>query len=178
MALGSAWSGLKSLEDLSEHRIRVGQGTHWPDTHILQANGIHVVTHSRYEILFRMLDNNRFECFARGVSEVLYDLELENNPDYVIEPSLLFAYPMPSYFFVSKANHEVAQRLRLGMERAINDGSFSSYLDKYYGQAIEQLNLGSRQVLLLDNPFLSPDSWSVGQKTLENLRKKIGHFSN
>lgn len=172
------FAGVKNLQDLSDRGIRLGQGTHWPDTHILQVNGVHVVTHSRYEILFRMLDNNRFECFARGVSEVLYDLELENNPDYLIEPSLLFAYVMPSYFFVSKSNHDVAQRLQLGMERAIEDGSFATYLDRYYGHAIEELELGSRQVIMLDNPYLTSDSWSVGQKTLQELREKIGSFNN
>lgn len=167
------FKGISSIEDLSDRGIRIGQGTHWPDTSILQVNGIEVVTHSRYEILFRMLDNNRFECFARGVSEVLYDLRLENNPDYIIEPDLLIAYAMPSYFFVGKDNQELAHRLQLGMERAIIDGSFADYLDRFYGRAVEYLNLGSRRILVLDNPFLTRESWHVGQRTLRDLRERI-----
>jgi ABC-type amino acid transport substrate-binding protein len=172
------FTGIESVDDLSQRRIRIGQGTHWPDTRILQVNGIEVVTHSRYEILFRMLDNDRFECFARGVSEVLYDLELADNPDYIIEPDLLIAYAMPSYFFVGKHNQKAAQRLQLGMERAILDGSFADYLDRFYGRAIAQLNLGRRQVLVLDNPFLSEDSWRVGHRTLLDLQERIERLRN
>lgn len=167
------FAGIESIEDLSDRDIRIGQGTHWPDTSILQVNGIKVVTHSRYEILFRMLDNNRFECFARGVSEVIYDLRLQDNPDYIIELDLLLAYAMPSYFFVGNGKQEIAHRLQLGMERAIKDGSFADYLDRFYGQAINVLNLGSRRMLVLDNPFLSRDSWSVGKRTLQNLQDRI-----
>ncbi|HEY9120253.1 MAG TPA: hypothetical protein VIN33_10880, partial [Marinobacter sp.] len=132
---------INSISDLRTAGIRIGQGTHWPDTAILEANGVTVVTHSRYEILFRMLENHRFECFARGVSEVLFDLKLHDNSSFVIEPDLLLAYPMPSYFFVSRRDHETAQRLQLGMERAIHDGSFGRYLDYFYGRAIKELAL-------------------------------------
>jgi len=167
------FDGITTLKDLAESGIRIGQGTHWPDSSILQVNGIEVVTHSRYEILFRMLDNDRFECFARGVSEVLYDLRLKSNPEYVIEPDLLLAYAMPSFFFVNKGNESLAHRLQLGMERAILDGSFAAYLDRFYGKPIRELNLGARHILVLDNPFLSRDSWQVGQRTLQDLRTRI-----
>jgi ABC-type amino acid transport substrate-binding protein len=169
----SLFKGVSSVEDFANRRIRIGQGTHWPDTEILRANGIDVVTYSRYEILFRMLDNDRFECFARGVSEVLYDLRLIDNPDYLIEPDLLIAYAMPSYFFVGSHNHEIAHRLQLGMERAIIDGSFADYLDRFYRKTIDVLKLGSRRILVLDNPFLSQESSRVGQRTLRNLRNRI-----
>ncbi len=167
------FDGIHSVEDLSERGIRIGQGVHWPDASILRVNGIEVVTHSRYEILFRMLDNNRFECFARSVSDVIYDLRLVDNPDYIIEPEILIAYAMPSYFFVSNANQVAAHRLQLGIERAILDGSFADYLDRFYGRAIRDLNLGSRQILVLDNPFLSRESWQIGQRTLQDLRDRI-----
>lgn len=165
--------GVTSIKEFAHRRIRVGQGTHWPDTEILRVNGIDVVTHSRYEILFRMLDNDRFECFARGVSEVLYDLRLVDNRDYIIEPNLLIAYAMPSYLFVGSHRQDIAHRLQLGIERAIVDGSFGDYLDRFYNKAIDFLNLESRHILVLDNPFLSEDSWKVSERTLENLRERI-----
>jgi hypothetical protein len=172
------FKGIQSVEDFSKRGLRIGQGTHWPDTNILQVNGIKVVTHSRYEILFRMLENNRFECFARGASEVLYDLRLVDNPDYVIEPDLLLAYAMPSYFFVGNHNQELAHRIQLGLERAILDRSFADYLDRFYRRPIKELNLGSRNMLVLDNPFLTEDSWKVGQRTLRDLRKRIEKIRN
>ena len=171
------FKGIRSLGNLQEAGIRIGQGAHWPDSAILQVNGVNVVTHSRYEILFRMLENHRFDCFARGVSEVMFDLKLENNPDFVIEPDLLLAYPMPSYFFVNRHDHETAHRLQLGMERAIFDGSFGTYLDQYYGQTINELNLHSRNVLVLENPYLTEESQAIGSRTLLELRRRIRKLS-
>ncbi|GAA3555284.1 transporter substrate-binding domain-containing protein [Marinobacter xestospongiae] len=170
----SRFEGVASLDDLRDRGLRIGQGLHWPDATILQVNGVQVVTHSRYETLFKMLRNDRFDCFARGVSEVLFDLELEQDPELVIEPSLLIAYPMLSYFFVGPEDHVLAQRLQLGMDRAIQDGSFSRYLNRYYGEALEVLALDRRQVLLLNNPYLGRESSEIGRRALETLRVRMG----
>lgn len=167
------FANIQSLEDLRRGDIRIGQGSHWPDTPVLHANGIDVVTHARYEILFGMLRNDRFDCFARGISEVLYDLRRERADDLIIEPDLLLAYPMPSYLFVGKNDHETAQRLQLGLERAIEDGSFGEYLDKWFGRAIEELNLEERTVIALENPYLSEDSRHIAREALYGLARRI-----
>lgn len=167
------FAGIKSLQDLRDGGIRIGQGSHWPDTPVLEANGIPVVTHSRYEILFGMLRNERFECFARGVNEVIYDLELEQDPNLVIEPDLLIAYPMPSYLFVGPKDQETAHRLQLGIERAILDGTFNEFLRHYYARAVRELHLDERTIISLDNPYLSEESRYVGRRTLENLRRRM-----
>ncbi|MBC7182250.1 MAG: hypothetical protein H5U30_01595, partial [Marinobacter sp.] len=126
-----------------------------------------------YEILFGMLRNGRFECFARGVSEVFYDLEVAQDPNLVIEPNLLIAYPMPSYLFVAPDDQQTAHRLQLGLERAIRDGSFGQFLRTFYGRAVEALDLDKRHVIALENPFLSEESRFVGRRTLENLRRRL-----
>ncbi|SNC74577.1 ABC-type amino acid transport substrate-binding protein [Marinobacter sp. es.048] len=167
------FADIKNLDDLQASQIWIGQGSHWPDTPVLEANGVPVVTHSRYEILFGMLRNERFDCFARGVSEVLYDLEMEQEPNLVIEPNLLIAYPMPSYLFVGPDDQETAHRLQLGIERALHDGSFSEFLRNYYAHAVKALNLKTRRVIALENPFLSEESRHVGRSTLENLRRRL-----
>ncbi len=167
------FENIHTLDELKSSGIRIGQGTHWPDTQILESNGVEVVTHPRYEILFGMLRNNRFDCFARGVSEVLYDLQIENDSDLVIEPNLLLAYPMPSYFFVGSRDAEMAQRLQLGMERAVYDGKFAEFLKEYYERAIDLLNLGNRNVIVLKNPLLTEESRNIGRRTLENLRRRL-----
>lgn len=171
------FADISNLKDLEMSDIRIGQGSHWPDTDVLRSNNIKVVTHTRYEILVEMLRNDRFECFARGVSEVLYDLQIEQDPRLVIEPNLLIAYAMPSYLFVAPEDQPTAHRLQLGMERAIQDGSFSVFLRNYYGRAAQTLNLQRRRVLVLDNPFLSDDSESVGRRTLETLSRRLDLLS-
>ncbi|WP_417538706.1 hypothetical protein [Marinobacter sp.] len=169
----SLFEGIHSLDDLRERGVRIGQGDHWPDTPILRNNEIPVITHSRYEILFGMLRKHRFDCFARGVSEVINDLQMENDPEMTIEPNLVLAYPMPSYLFVGPEDQVTAHRLQLGMERAIRDGSFGVFLEQYYGAAVANLNLDKRTIIVLDNPFLSEESGSIGRDTLNNLRWRI-----
>nr|WP_282451832.1 hypothetical protein [Marinobacter koreensis] len=172
------FQGIRTLDDIRKRNIRIGQGAHWPDTQILRGNGISVVTHSRYEILFGMLRNDRFDCFARGVSEVLYDLGIERDPNLVVEPNLLLAYPMPSYLFVGPRQHEIAQRLQLGLERAIEDGSFGNYLATYYGTAVEALRLRQRTVIRLQNPDLTEESRLIGRKTFRNLKRRLDFLSS
>ena len=167
---------ISSLEDLKARKISIGQGTHWPDTPILEANGLRVITNPRFEVLFGMLLNQRFDCFARGISEVLFDLEQPRASGLVIEPDLLIAYPLPSYLFAAKHDHDTAHRLQLGIQRAINDGSFADYLNKYFGRAMEELNLKNRTIITLENPYLTNESNGVGRKTLEELSRRIKHL--
>ncbi|XKH00853.1 transporter substrate-binding domain-containing protein [Marinobacter nauticus] len=167
------FSEIKNIRDLRESDIRIGQGAHWPDSSILEANGIPVITHTRYEILFRMLRNNRFDCFARGVSEVLYDQRVQNAEDLVIEPYLLLAYPMPSYLFTAPEDDATAQRLQLGLERAIEDGSFGNYLKTWYSRPVAELQLNRRTIIRLSNPFLSEESRNIGRQVLKNLDRRI-----
>lgn len=167
------FEGIQSLADLNGQGIVIGQGAHWPDTPILRTAGISVVTHSRYEVLFGMLERGRFDCFARGVSEVLYDLERRDNPNLVVEPRLLIAYPMPSYFFTGPDDHKTAQRIQLGLERAIEDGSFARYLRTWYGRPVQELDLRKRVTINLPNPHLSEESARVGRQALETLRRRL-----
>ncbi|WP_372965677.1 hypothetical protein [Marinobacter sp.] len=172
------FSGIKNIADFETHQIRIGQGTHWPDTPILENNGIQVVTHARYEILFGMLKNHRFECFARGISEVMFDMEHSHAEGLVIEPNLLLAYAMPSYLFVARTDLDAAHRLQLGLERAIIDGSFAKYLKRSFGKAISELGLERRTVIALDNPYLTEDSEYVARHILENLRRRIEYMTS
>ncbi|QBM16991.1 hypothetical protein MARI_10950 [Marinobacter sp. JH2] len=170
--------GITNIEDLYSRNIRIGQGVHWPDTPILERNGVSVITHARYEILFGMLRNRRFECFARGISEVMFEVEREDAKGLVIEPTLLLAYPMPSYLFVAPNDHEIAQRIQLGLERAIRDGSFAVYLKQSFGESVASLNLNRRTVIALKNPHLTDDSEYVARRILDNLKRRIDYLAN
>ena len=169
---------ISNLEDLRRKGIRIGQGAHWPDTPVLRASGIEVITNTSYELLFGMLKGKRFECFARGVNEVLFDLERREALGLVIEPGLLLAYPMPSYLFTAPRDHETAQRLELGLERSIEDGSFAHFLKNWYGLAVRELQLDERTIILLQNPDLSEESRDIGRRALESLDRRIRHLED
>lgn len=64
----ASFEHVRTLADLK--RLRIAQGQEWPDTQILGANGIDVITAPRYEGLFKMLIGKRFDYFPRSVMEI------------------------------------------------------------------------------------------------------------
>jgi hypothetical protein len=64
----SLLADVRDLGDLA--KVRIAQGQEWPDTRILQDNGIEVIPGSTYEGLFRMLGTGRFDYFPRSVMEI------------------------------------------------------------------------------------------------------------
>ncbi len=67
-----AASAIRSLDDL--RKFRIGSGTGWVDTSIMQANGLTVVQGS-YMNLFEMLKAQRFDFYNRSVFEAAGELE-------------------------------------------------------------------------------------------------------
>jgi hypothetical protein len=92
---------IKTLDDLKS--ITIGQGLDWPDTAIMQASGLHVVTSASYETLYRMLKAGRFDGIALGANEVDDELAKQHDPDLMIERTVAIAYPAPVFFFVTPA---------------------------------------------------------------------------
>jgi len=138
----------------SLQRLRAGQGSHWPDTHVLRANQIPVITSTTYELLFPMLKAGRFDYFPRGLHEV--SSELAHHPELVLEQGLMLEYPAPMYFFVRPGNDRLAGRLLEGLQRAQKDGSFDRYFDSHpvTAQVFELVTRNQRRVIHLHNPLL------------------------
>lgn len=144
---------LDSLEGLK--RVRLAQGQEWPDTLILRANGIDVITAPRYESLFRMLVSGRFDYFPRSVNEI-WD-ELDSHPDTLeVEPHVALHYYYDAYFMVNKKSVRLAEDIRQGLEKAIADGSFDRLFDQYHGERLRKARLDERIVIELKNPLLTP----------------------
>jgi len=63
---------------------------------------------------------------------------------------------MPFYFFTTKSNLKLAQDIELGLNRAIEDGSFErTFLsDPMIKSVIEKANLKERKIFKIDNPAL------------------------
>lgn len=153
----SRFEGIRSHLNILENNIVFGQGAHWPDTRILRENALTVMTSVHYESLFSMLLAKRFDCFLRGANEALEDLKRHQNENLMVEPNLLFSYPSTSTFFVNKSNPDLAARIELGIRRAILDGSFSDYFEEAYKNDLRALNLTSRRVIRLNNPYISDE---------------------
>lgn len=149
-----------TLDALRQFKFGLGLG--WIDVDILRSNRFQVVTGSSYDGLFEMTVNRRFDVFLRAAVEVLdeYDQRHEALPDLAIEERLVLYYPMPMYFWFSRtdAGRRLAARAETGMRRMLDDGTYDRVFREYQQHKIERLQLGRRQILRIENPFLGPET--------------------
>ena len=152
------FDGINTLEDLK--KVKLGQGTAWVDTKILEANALNVVKTMKYQNLFFMLDGGRFDAFPRAVFEPFSEVASYPNLNLTVESRLMLVYKMDFYLFVNKNNKKLARELELGLNRAIQDGSFEKVFlsAKSVQEAIAKGDLKNRVVIPLDNPFNSKET--------------------
>lgn len=146
---------VKNLEDL--RKIPLGQGTAWADTKILEANGLNIVKTMKYKNLFFMLDGGRFDGFPRAVFEPFSEVEQRPQLDLTVEKRLMLVYKLDFFIFVNKSNKKLARDLELGLNRAIEDGSFDKVFmsSPSVQEAITKGDLKNRIVIPLVNPLIT-----------------------
>jgi hypothetical protein len=132
--------------------VAAGLQRDWADTAILRANGLRVVPAALYRPMFQMLASDRFQYFPRSVIEVWDEERKHADLDLEVEPHLALHYPVRTYFFVSRSNPALAQRIERGLRIAIRDGSFDVLFERCNGEYIKRARLGSRTVLELRDP--------------------------
>ncbi len=154
----SRFAAIKDLTSLRE--MTAGQGHDWPDSHILRASGITVRVSSDYEGLFKMLASKRFDYFPRGVNEPFDEVASRSELELTVEPKLLIKYAAPIFFFTNAKNTQLAERLRLGLEKALDDGSFDKVLHHHPSTKLifEQANIQDRRIFEIDNPLLTDET--------------------
>jgi hypothetical protein len=57
---------------------------------------------------------------------------------------------------VNRKNTKLAKDISEGLERAIADGSFDKVFQQYFGERLRKAHLGTRTVIELRNPLLTP----------------------
>ncbi len=118
---------VKTLEQLRQ--FKAGAGVNWPSTEILKHNDLPVVTSIAYAYLFPMLRAGRFDYMPRGVYEVWHEQQANSAEKLAIEETIFLHYPVPFYFFVSRENQALGERVERGLKMAIKDGSFDKLFD-------------------------------------------------
>ncbi|HEY7885921.1 MAG TPA: hypothetical protein VIC08_13340 [Cellvibrionaceae bacterium] len=146
-----SFAAINSLQQLRQ--LRAGQGAHWVDVDVLQANGLPVVVSAHYELLFNMLAQRRFDYFPRGLYEIWDEHKKHADKGLAIEQTLMFYYPAPIYFFTSPKRPELADRIYRGLKIALEDGSF-------------------------DQLFLSIPGFKRGYEELYNHKRRIFHLTH
>lgn len=148
---------LDNVRTLSElQAFSLGQRHDWPDTAILRANGLQVVTSPSYKGLFRMLAARRFDLFPREAVVAWEELARarEAGLDLQIDDNLLLHYPTAFYFFTSRDRADLAADIERGLESMLRDGSFDRLFERYHGKSLRQAKLPQRHVIELHNPDL------------------------
>ncbi len=158
----SKLKSLRSIDDLKA--LTAGQGSDWPDTAIMRANGLNVYGTSNYEALFSMLESERIDYFPRAVTEIWSEAALYQDR-LAVEPSVVLRYPTAIYYFVRKDNTRLAADITAGLEKMIADGSFEKLFQEYYGDMIRKSALKERRVFDLKNPLM-PTSLPLARKNL------------
>ena len=157
------FKNVRTVHDLGS--FDAGQEAYWPDTDILRFNGLKVVEVSYYESTFKMLANNRFHYFPRSVLEIADEARFHESEGIVIDKYIAIHYPAASYFFVNKKNTALAEAIRVGLEKAIRDGSFDVLFNEYHNFSMLAAQLKGRTVIELQNPLL-PDDMPLERKEL------------
>lgn len=150
----SKFSKANNLKDLA--KFRAGQGNLWPDADILEANGLPVMLGASIENLYKMLPGKRFDYFPRGIHELTPDAKYIHANSVVPEEELLLVYPSAAYFFVSKKNVELAERLERGWEIILKNGEFDKFFFSHpqIVDALAELKRHKRKIIQLNNPLL------------------------
>ncbi|MGL5811811.1 MAG: hypothetical protein ACRCYW_00535 [Aeromonas sp.] len=152
-------AGIRDLEGLK--RLRIGSGRTWVDSDILRANGLQVVT-SEYPNLFPMLKAGRFDVLPRAIFEVLPEVA-HFGPGLAIDNRLLLHYPSDLFFYGAPENRRTNEIVAAGLDIMYHNGSFQALLRSHDSTrlALQQLDLPSRTVITLDNPYLSEEQQGI-----------------
>ncbi|MGO4893077.1 hypothetical protein [Flavobacterium sp. W21_SRS_FM6] len=147
----SALAEIESLDVLKKQMI--GQGRGWSTAKILEDNGFRVMYGPTYETLFPMLEANRFSLLMRGIYEIEAELPLyqKNMPSLRIADNFAVYTYLPMYFFVSKKQAKLSQRLRYGLIQAAESGQFDALFNRYFASTVAMLQNNNRSVFYLNN---------------------------
>ncbi len=124
----------------------------WQITKVFDYNRLNVRKTDKYKDLFNLVQNKRCDYFSRGVGELLSEFGYwsQSHPDIAIEPHILLRTPLAFYLYVSKSKPKIAKRLEVGLQRALEDGSFEKLFQDEFNSAIMSLRIMGRRVITLD----------------------------
>lgn len=146
---------LGSIDTLDElKKLYIGQGHDWMDTDILRQQGFNIIPSSNTKTLFDLLKRGRIDYFPRSITEVWFEQTFFSDERVVVDEMIAIYYPLATYFFVRNDEHVLHQQITLGLNRALEDGSFNQVFNSYFEKYLEKAQLSKRKLYFLKNPFL------------------------
>ena len=147
---------------IREHlkQLKAGQGRFWGDSAVLKSAQIPLVTTTKFNNLFSMLEGGRFDYFPRAVHEPWVEVNRFPELNLVIDENVMLIYPFAMYFYVKKDNQSLHDLIYNGFNTAIEDGSFDDlfFSNPMIQDVLTKANLKQRTILRIDNPALHADT--------------------
>lgn len=142
---------IQSLEDL--RKLTAGSGADWPSRNVLNHNALPVVAVNNGALLYPMLKAKRFDYISRNMFEAWSEEKLYEKDGLIVEKTLLLRGGVPFYFFVNKHNTQLAERIKLGLDMAVADGSLSRLFFSFpdFKRGMDEIKNSKRKMLLLED---------------------------
>ncbi|WP_277206040.1 ABC transporter substrate-binding protein [Vibrio misgurnus] len=156
---------VRNKADLQQYTICSGKT--WPDTFILDANGLKTAKSLKYPNIFEMmLAGNRCHFFSRGVMEPFAEAESHPQLPLAIDSHIMLRYRMPYMLFVKKGNTELQQHLSTIIDEIFTDGTYEQmfFADREVNMVLSLAKLDQRAIIDLDNPYLTEEAKTIPQK--------------
>lgn len=150
------FADIQTLEQLK--RFNAGLGFDWLDRDYFRSSDLPFTIGADVEQLFNMLAHGRFDYLPLGSTEVTSALAAsEHTEQLMVVDNFLIHYPLPVYVYVqvSRSCPDLADRLKLGLERAAKDGSLDNLFNQYYGE-FEAVDADVVIIELSNRPSASP----------------------
>ncbi len=148
------FSALKDEAALKQ--LMMSQVHDWVDTDVLRHNKFKVLNASSYQSLFQMLLHRRVDAVPRSMLEIEAEQLLFAAQGLHLETDWLLHYPGAVYFFVANKNPQLAEKIELGLRKALKDGSFDLLFQKHFVSQLKKMKLSERKLVELENPLLPP----------------------
>ncbi len=144
------FSSIKSVTNLKNYTA--GNGNDWPEAVLYDRAGLPQKLSGSWKGLFYMLKQNRIDYLSRSALEIYDEENAFPELNLEIESKLIIQYPAAYYFYVNKNNQQLAADIKIGLERAIADGSFDKIFNRYFSEKIKRLDFGHRRIVKITVP--------------------------
>ena len=158
--------------------VTFGSNSAWPDTDIMRAAGLEVVT-APTEALWTMLRRDRFLAFPRGMNEALPEIRREGADDanrLILEPHMMIAYKYDTFFYVARDKAHLAAIVESGLRAAYENGSYMALFERHpvIKAAFEEIRARPRTVFWFDTPGMSERTKNIPARYWIDPRRTEG----
>ncbi|WP_159931137.1 ABC transporter substrate-binding protein [Oceanicoccus sp. KOV_DT_Chl] len=125
------FSAIKSIAQLK--KFTACQGRYWPDSDILESNGLTVKRFDENEDMFVALSQGNCDYISLAVFEGQAELDARKirHTSLIYYQDLIIYYPFPMYFFVQRGQPELHNRIQSGLEKIISSGQLNELMLKH-----------------------------------------------